>query len=1018
MNQYVSKTIVFSFIFVLGLSMTARGTSPHIVFSRPYDDISESPMEGLEIFSRSWFRQVVLVENEADSPEDITLVLSAITNGVGGVTPIGITMTGDDAWILAEKSVTVPGNESLEVFLDAWLENAGFYPLMLNGEQAGYVHALALHARPFENWIRSQPIEYLPDEGQRGKWDMPADDGTPNLIKYALRIPPTEQISGGLVAPTFVEEDGDWYFAVPINVNPNALGVEIGVQFSDDLDWDDTESMFTTNAIATQSTGSQLFLDTVPVGDDGMRFARVIAREISLSFSDEAFEDLVREVLVIELDRPELADPSESITFSDAEAFTALFAVDQGISNLEGASQLWNTRFLNLSDNASISNLEPLADLAFLNTLRLANTDVNDITPLSSTETLQTLDLAGTEVFDLAPLSESYLLKTLDVSDTWVDDISALANLSGLQTLSLEGAPISDITALEEHSGLQQLYLGRTEVDNLDSLRDIPNLQRLDLTGNTALVAQTGNFFPLQALLAINAQQIFLEGTTGLNWNDYGETWLWTDQLIDQGRLVHTHFSDGPIASVSVRVNDVDPLNTAPSFFDVSVTHDTHQETKIFMIDQVEGFLEVPHETRITAHPGNGWRAVPSVDSPTPDSAYSIVGAYSRSLQLGDRPIGTVNIDLERADYFVEGILVDDEGAPIEGASVRITDIESGRDTVVNTDYYGHFHLDFEEAKPDEVVVAPEVQDFIFASEQTFNVRDFGQMTPLTLDDESRIVFVDDGDLHVIYPDGSGRQQIQSRQGNARLPNWSPDGNRILYNEGHALRRIHATGGNDTEIIGQSDFIPPATGSGQFWFFEGSSWASDDTVVFSSDVETTPMSVVMQNVLWETTTSGGQHDLEDVIGYDSPETDWFAQTFSHPEFSPDGDYILYTGGENGLPHWDSTDITSGVWLMDLSGDPERELLVENASHPSWSPDGEYYAYALDGELYIQPIGGFGPGASTRLAAMHNGIHRPRWSPDGNWIVYEYEGSLYIVSTIYEGHEPIHLTVGGDPDWSV
>lgn len=82
-----------------------------------------------------------------------------------------------------------------------------------------------------ENWLLDNGV--VPELW--GDNDSPAGDGVPNLLKYALGLPPLETSSGALGSLGFVEEDGDRHFAVSFSLNPDAEGIARRVEVSDDL---------------------------------------------------------------------------------------------------------------------------------------------------------------------------------------------------------------------------------------------------------------------------------------------------------------------------------------------------------------------------------------------------------------------------------------------------------------------------------------------------------------------------------------------------------------------------------------------------------------------------------------------------------------------------------------------------------------------------------------------------------------------------------------------------------------
>jgi len=123
--------------------------------------------------------------------------------------------------------------------------------------------------------------------------------------------------------------------------------------------------------------------------------------------------------------------------------------------------------------------------------------------------------------------------------------------------------------------------------------------------------------------------------------------------------------------------------------------------------------------------------------------------------------------------------------------------------------------------------------------------------------------------------------------------------------------------------------------------------------------------------------------------------DWTRETLmlSDLAFSLDGRRIAFTrSGRQPLR----------IWYSAIDGSPPVPLLPEYEvgyfSSPTWSPDGEWIAYATwqRGEWLLAKIrvGGEGPVVLARGGAPNAD---PKWSPKGEWITWQTESGLTLVS---------------------
>jgi len=148
--------------------------------------------------------------------------------------------------------------------------------------------------------------------------------------------------------------------------------------------------------------------------------------------------------------------------------------------------------------------------------------------------------------------------------------------------------------------------------------------------------------------------------------------------------------------------------------------------------------------------------------------------------------------------------------------------------------------------------------------------------------------------------------------------------------------------------------------------------------------------------------------------------------FRGPDVSPvwnpkTNGQLAWVSGRTGLPQ---------IYIMDADGaNVQRMTDGGYATSPSWSPNGQFLAFAWNRkygpgapggqDIYIMDI------ASKRWTQLTHDSGRcdfPSWSPDGRHIVYQREdgGSSAIWTMLADGSEQHALTHGGSnsmPNWS-
>jgi hypothetical protein len=137
---------------------------------------------------------------------------------------------------------------------------------------------------------------------------------------------------------------------------------------------------------------------------------------------------------------------------------------------------------LDLTGNQYIQNIEPLAQLVNLRTLKLSATAINDITPIRNLTELEELNLFHTKVQDLTPLKYSNKIKKLNIGQTGVSDITVVEKMAALQSLEMSGTPVVDFNPVSNLTSLQKIDLKATRIPSVTPLEKLVNVQELNIS--------------------------------------------------------------------------------------------------------------------------------------------------------------------------------------------------------------------------------------------------------------------------------------------------------------------------------------------------------------------------------------------------------------------------------------------------------------------------------------------------------------------------------------------------------
>jgi len=135
---------------------------------------------------------------------------------------------------------------------------------------------------------------------------------------------------------------------------------------------------------------------------------------------------------------------------------------------------------LYFSSSGELSDISPLAGLAYLRSLELVSTQVSDISPLADLQNLYRLWLWDNEISDLTPIANLTNLTRLSLEGNQISDITPLMGLENLERLLLSYNQISDLSPLahlEDTGGASLvLDLSHNQISDLTPLNELPDL--------------------------------------------------------------------------------------------------------------------------------------------------------------------------------------------------------------------------------------------------------------------------------------------------------------------------------------------------------------------------------------------------------------------------------------------------------------------------------------------------------------------------------------------------------------
>lgn len=249
--------------------------------------------------------------------------------------------------------------------------------------------------------------------------------------------------------------------------------------------------------------------------------------------------------------------------------------------------------------------------------------------------------------------------------------------------------------------------------------------------------------------------------------------------------------------------------------------------------------------------------------------------------------------------------------------------------------------------------------------------------------ENGKLVYETEGSIYLAEPDGSVVTWLA--EGGPHIdPAFSPDGEHIAFGLGGLV---------DVEEPARKEslYVVKTDGSDRRRVTDGRHF--DLHPAFSPDGER----LVFVRGKIANAWSGGRSELfavnADGSGLEQLTNEGDDVTYSSPEFSPDGDTIIYVREVTGPDGWRA----AAIYAMNSDGSdprpltPEKPAIFPGYSSPTFSPDGDRIAFAQnsgrEGEEVIV-MNADGSGASPLTSG-----HAPTYSPDGRRIAFNRDGSF-------------------------
>lgn len=400
----------------------------------------------------------------------------------------------------------------------------------------------------------------------------------------------------------------------------------------------------------------------------------------------------------------------------------------------------------------------------------------------------------------------------------------------------------------------------------------------------------------------------------------------------------------------------------------------------------------------VELHRKYGWMVRSTLDSNSPHALTAIHGDGLTLLQFR-RTTGGRTEEVVSSQTHVDVIQLERRGNTYimsvarfgeTFSTIQIADLALGDDVYVGLALCSHNDAVLESAVFENVRIVVPVEEGFVRGRDPFSSR-------------MEIMDVESGQRRVIFESPTVFE----------APNWTPDGEALIYNSGGLLYRYDLAAGTtvqiDTDYVTQNNNDHVISFDGTMLAISSSNAEDRNSIVYTVPINGgKPKRITAQGpsylhgwspdgkYLVYTAYRNGDFDIYriSVAGGDEEQLTIAPGLDDGPEYSPDGKYIYFNSVRSG---------TMQIWRMKPDGSEQEQMTGDEFNNwfPHISPDGKsivlisYTQEVAPGDhppakrvyLRLMPVRGGGPKAIAYLYGGQGTINVPSWSPDSKRIAF-------------------------------